>query len=429
MVRILSVSAAIVAFASTGAYAGKHKGKQQSVVGRVLGGLMSGAGLAAALEGSTHDVHPLWHSTQNDLARLTGSPDLMEDRFQMWAQEESKPYVTLMEGTDDSDVQIGAAPGLEKEYEYRLAAFAQNVANAKEYNVQSEGHAVHGITKFMDMEEAEFMKQRGGLNVDDEALAEFKKLPKAHVGGAASSSEFLGEQKKYVTGSKDWSAEGYTTPIKDQGQCGSCWAFSTTEQVESMAIKEGITDDDGSDYVLAPQELVSCDHNGDMGCQGGLPLNAMKWLETKPLEQESDYPYFSGITGTSGRCKLKKSKGVMEVTSFKQISSGASTEETLHEYLLTEGPASVGVDANNQWQTYIGGVMHASQCMGRMDHAVQAVGINTDAAVPYIKVRNSWAASWGENGYIRLKAGTNTCGIANMAVTADVKKVGEDITV
>jgi C1A family cysteine protease len=271
----------------------------------------------------------------------------------------------------------------------------------------------------MDMPEEEFMKQRGGLSVDDASHADFKKLPKASM---KKTTDFLSD--KVTGGSKDWSADGMTTAIKDQGQCGSCWAFSTTEQVESMAIKAGITDDMGENYVLGPQELVSCDHNGDMGCNGGLPLNALKWLETKPLEQESDYPYRSGLTGASGKCRMKQSKGVMEVTSFKQISASGADEDDLQQYLLNEGPASVGVDANNQWQTYIGGVMHAYQCMGRMDHAVQAVGIDLDAATPYIKVRNSWADSWGEEGFIRLKAGTNTCGVANMAVTADVQKVG-----
>lgn len=264
--------------------------------------------------------------------------------------------------------------------------------------------------------------------VDDPAREKFAALPKFEKQTSSKTSgEFMSSSKASLKtdGAKDWSAEGYTTDIKDQGNCGSCWAFSTAEQVESRAIQQGISDPYGENYVLAPQELVSCDNNGDMGCNGGLPTNALEWLENKPLEQEIDYPYTSGFSGRSGKCKLKKSKGVIEVTSFKQVSDGAEAEDKFTDYLLTEGPLSVGVDANSHWQLYTGGVMPARKCMGQLDHAVQAVGIDTEAEKPYIKVRNSWGSDWGEDGYIRLAQGTNTCGIANMAVTADVKDVSD----
>jgi len=229
---------------------------------------------------------------------------------------------------------------------------------------------------------------------------------------------------------KDWCADGYCTAIQDQGQCGSCWAFSTVEQVESEAIKAGIKDASGKPYTLSPQELVSCDHEGDMGCGGGLPIHAMKWLEKKGLEQEKDYPYKSGRMGKDYKCHhLKKSKEEVKVTSFSQIASGADDEDKLKDHVLKRGPVSVGVDANAKWQMYKGGVLQAEDCMGPLDHAVQVVGWDDDAGE--IKVRNSWAAIWGEDGYIRLKAGTNTCGVANMAVVASVAKVhaGGDDTI
>jgi len=446
MVRIVSAFAAVVAINVAGAMAGRgHKKPQRkSAAATAFGGVVRAAGLAAAFGGvpavSAESVHPLWHETRSDLGFLLSRPcdaiDApgklsrcpMEDRFRTWAFKYNKPYVELPARMDSSDEDRGAstvqpAQGKLDEYDFRLNAFAQNVAKAQAYNEKSQGESVHGITKFMDMPEEEFMAKRGGLVVDDAAYKKFKELPKASV--QKKHDEFLGDKKSPNPWgeSKDWAADGMTTAVKDQGQCGSCWAFSTVEQVESMALIQGIRDDDGSKLVLAPQELVSCDHNGDEGCNGGLPSNALEWLEKHPLEREADYPYMSGMTQHTGKCHKHESEGVVDVTSFKQISDGAEAEDDLHDYILNEGPASVGVDANSAWQTYVGGVLHAYQCDGQLDHAVQAVGINKEALTPYIKVRNSWADDWGEHGYIRLKAGTNTCGIANMAVTADVEKV------
>merc|ERR1719277_1209558 len=282
----------------------------------------------------------------------------------------NKPYVGRTISQDGQEVVISATEGSEDLYETRFRKFADNVALAKQYNDESRGEATFGITKFSDMDESEFMKERGGMVVDAEQLDALRtKLPKWSK--SRSSAKFL--QGSKAEGSKDWSQEGRTTAVKDQGQCGSCWAFSTTEQVESEAIKQGITDDMGQPYILSPQELVSCDHNGDMGCQGGLPSNALDWLEKRALEQESDYPYMSGITGMSGTCKMSKSAGVIEVDSFTQVSSGAEDEDDLKDFVLTEGPVSIGVDANSKWQLYTGGVLHAKDCDGELDHAVQVV--------------------------------------------------------
>lgn len=141
-------------------------------------------------------------------------------------------------------------------------------------------------------------------------------------------------------------------------------------------------------------------------------------MEDTPLEPESVYPYTSGTTQQDGVCKLRTSAGKLEVADVQIMDD----EDALNDYLMTQGPVSVGVDANDAWQQYVGGVMTADQCNGQLDHAVQAVGINTLSAEPYIKVRNSWGAEWGEEGHIRLAYGTDTCGISQMASTVSVKK-------
>jgi len=181
-------------------------------------------------------------------------------------------------------------------------------------------------------------------------------------------------------------------------------------------------------YVGSPQELTSCDDQ-DMGCNGGNPMSGFEFLEDHALEKESDYPYTSGDTQRTGSCKAKYSKGKYEVTGYTQVSDGAEGEDDLADYLLNSGPLSVAVDANDNWQQYVGGVMPASRCEGQLDHAVQAVGIDTEAEKPYIKVRNSWGLGWGEEGHIRLAYGTNTCGIANMASTCDVQRADAGATI
>lgn len=213
---------------------------------------------------------------------------------------------------------------------------------------------------------------------------------------------------------------GLTTDVKDQGQCGSCWAFSTVEQIESMARIE----DETTDFVAAPQELVSCDHNGDLGCNGGLPVNAYEWLENKALEPESAYPYTSGFTQQTGKCKADYSEGEFKVKSFTTVSETPSQERDMASYVLGSGPLSVGLDAQ-AWQLYTGGVMDRRGCHGvQMDHAVQIVAYDSDTADgPVWTVRNSWNTDWGEDGFIRLTAGEDTCLLTGMATTVEVEKV------
>ena len=143
--------------------------------------------------------------------------------------------------------------------------------------------------------------------------------------------------------SSDWSGV-YTTPVKDQGQCGSCWAFSVVEQIEADAHRLL-----GYTGVLSEQELVDCD-TSDSGCGGGWPTNAYEWIESEGgLETEDDYPYTSGLGST---CKADPSKFVVTVTDYKQLSS----ERAMGSYVASTGTLSVAVDAS-AWSSYVGGVV------------------------------------------------------------------------
>eukprot|EP01034_Spumella_vulgaris_P023998 gene23998-30285_t len=204
--------------------------------------------------------------------------------------------------------------------------------------------------------------------------------------------------------SVDWSGI-YTTDVKDQGYCGSCWAFSATEQIESDAIRGGLID---TDTLLSPQQIVSCDSN-DAGCDGGNPVYAYYYVYSNGGQTCDDaYPYTS-YYDVSGDCTSNWNP-LVTITGYSMLSD----EDSMVSYVLTTGPLSVCVDASD-WYSYTSGIL--SSCGSSIDHCVQAVGVNTDDN--YWKVRNSWGTSWGESGYIRLNLYADTCGITYLPTYVD----------
>eukprot|EP00937_MAST-01D_sp_MAST-1D-sp2_P007053 g7053.t1 len=205
----------------------------------------------------------------------------------------------------------------------------------------------------------------------------------------------------------DWTTKGAVTPVKNQAQCGSCWAFSTTGGME------------GAYYVannklvsFSEQQLVSCDKNGDQGCNGGLMDNAFAWIKKNGgLCTEADYKYTSG-GGSSGTCK--KTCSPVKGSTPKKVTDVKASDSALMS-ALGGNPVSVAVDAEGSaWQLYKSGV-YTGKCGSQLDHGVLAVGYGTDGSNDYYKVKNSWGASWGEKGFIRLGRGSSyksgQCGI------------------
>jgi len=193
----------------------------------------------------------------------------------------------------------------------------------------------------------------------------------------------------------DWVAKGKTTPIKNQGSCGSCWAFSATEAIESAALIAGKP----SVQLGAPQELVDCDNN-DSGCGGGDGREAMNWVISQGgQDTESCYPY----TGEDGNCASSQCTPTNKISSVTPIDS----DESQIYSALQQSPLAICCDAS-QWQNYNGGILQGSQCGDDVDHEIQLTGYNS-AQGGYWIVRNSWGSSWGENGFIYLQYGANTC--------------------
>lgn len=191
----------------------------------------------------------------------------------------------------------------------------------------------------------------------------------------------------------DWTTKGAVTPVKDQGQCGSCWSFSTTGAVEGALATAG-----KGLVSLSEQYLVDCSKNGNNGCNGGLMDNAFEYIEKNGIPTEESYPY----KAVDGSCKM--TSGPYHISTHTDI---LSCDDLLAK--VQKQPIAIAVDANN-FQFYSKGVF--SNCGTDLDHGVLLVGYS--AAGKYWKVKNSWNTTWGEQGYIRLAAG-NTCGLCNMA--------------
>lgn len=275
------------------------------------------------------------------------------------------------------------------EEELRFGNFVRNLKLVDERNSAETGSAIHGITKFSDLSQDEF---------------------KASFLNAKSSADSKSPIKTVVdyveayngTSAVDWTGM-YTTPVKDQGYCGSCWAFSATEQLESDAMRVL-----GSSYVLSAQQTNQCTpYKVGGGCGGGMTESAFDYIKDEGgLVQDSDYPYTpSTYAGVTGDCDVNTRKDVVTLTDYTTIRG----ETNMANYVLSTGPLSVCVAAE-VWNTYRNGIM--STCPGGVDHCVQAVGVDTGKN-GYWKVRNSWGTSWGESGFIRLSYGSDTCKISD----------------
>jgi C1A family cysteine protease len=215
----------------------------------------------------------------------------------------------------------------------------------------------------------------------------------------------------------DYTTTGATSPVKDQGQCGSCWAFSATQGIESAVFQAT-----GNMPILSTQQIISCDKT-DGGCAGGDLPTAFDYVESDGgIDSAESYPDTSHRSGSAGSCKSHSH--VAKVTDYKYAvppcqggKCNSQDEDGLKASLAKNGPLSICVNAES-WNGYNGGVYKKS-CSGaynKLDHCVQLVGYDTTASTPYWIVKNSWGTSWGEDGHIWLKMGENACGIADEAM-------------
>jgi len=293
-----------------------------------------------------------------------------------------------------------------QEYIERFGHFQESLKRISERN--TNGRNVFGLTKFSDLSPAEF--KQGYLGFDPKLKA---KQPKAKIATPRLSAN--------VT-AFDWRDKNAITAVKDQGQCGSCWAFSATEEIESCWFLAG------NDLVeLAPQQITSCDTT-DSGCGGGWTTSAYQYVESAGgMDTESDYPYVSGTEGDQPCDDPLPGTPVATITDFSyaippcQDECTNQDEQTMAGVLSSVAPLSVCVYAES-WQDYSGGILtdNCPSAYDELDHCVQAVGFDQSGDTPYWIVRNSWAEDWGESGYIRVALGSNLCGIGDLATYVNI---------
>jgi C1A family cysteine protease len=238
----------------------------------------------------------------------------------------------------------------------------------------------------------------------DLTLGEFKAIylphpmaPRPLWTANRSVHRYNGEQ---LPASVDWAAKGALSPVKQQGQCGSCWSFSTTGALEgAYFVKHGKLP---SAHGFSEQQLVSCDTT-DNGCNGGLMDDAFQWIQkNKGLCTEDSYPYTSG-KGVRGSCNAT-CKPVSGSSPVKHTDVEANNEEALMS-AVAQQPVSVAIEADKSvFQLYSTGVLTAT-CGTNLDHGVLVVGYGTLNSTDYWKVRNSWGASYGMGGYVLLQRG------------------------
>jgi len=295
----------------------------------------------------------------------------------------------------------------EAETAHRMSVYFQNLKKIAKLNSDYKG-VTFKANKFGDLTSEEFKK----MYLTKQPIVRDSSLPIA--------SEYTSEVINALPTSFDWRPKGAVTPVKDQGQCGSCWAFSATGNMEGQWFLAG-----HNLTGLSEQNLVDCDHectnydgqsSCDQGCDGGLQPNAYEYvIKSGGIDTENSYPY----QGMDNTCNFQPSTIGAKISNFTMVSSD---ENQMAAYLIKNGPLAIAANAE-EWQFYFGGVFYVP-CMTSLDHGILIVGYGVetdifDQTMPFWIVKNSWGADWGESGYLRIERGTGKCGL-NQYVSSSI---------
>jgi cathepsin L len=281
--------------------------------------------------------------------------------------------------------------------------FKQNLVKIAEHNLRFRAGTKKwekGVNQFTDMIASEL-----------ERMKCYKGPSASSVANYSSNSQPL-ELSDDVPDSFDWRDQGHVTSVKDQGQCGSCYAFAATGCLESIISREYQVDVD-----LSEQEIVDCTYGQHRGCNGGTSPNTFGYMQKVGQTTESSYPY----EAVEGTCRADGKPHVARVSDFWDIEPD---EEAIKQAVAQYGPIPVGINANEDFVAYAGNDIFESDCDGDINHAVLIVGYGSGEEYDYWIIKNSWGTWWGDNGYMYMARNyPNMCGIGTldsnaMAITA-----------
>lgn len=342
-----------------------------------------------------------WQSTSTLLKqKCQPAVELREtNQVDFMPQATSKPSEGSMELLGlfkDFMVKYNRTYSSQEEADRRLLIFNENLKTAEKLQSLDQGSAEYGVTKFSDLSEEEFRSLYLNPLLSQWTL---RKPMKPAAG-----------PRDPAPPSWDWREHGAVSPVKNQGMCGSCWAFSVTGNIEGQWFLKR-----GSLLSLSEQELVDCD-GLDQACGGGLPSNAYEAIEKLGgLETETDYSYI----GKKQSCDFTTGKVAAYINSSVELSKD---ENEIAAWLAENGPVSVALNAFAM-QFYRKGVSHPLKILCNpwmIDHAVLLVGYGERKGIPFWAIKNSWGEDYGEQGYYYLYKGSRLCGINKMCSSAVV---------